>query len=300
MKILIIGSEGFIGKRLTMYFQEKGHELWGADVIRPEKNSERFCDVQRVNPDFTNAFRKTKYDLCVNCSGSSSVPDSVKDPGGDFVLNTINVFNILDSIKKFQNHCKFINLSSAAVYGNPACLPVKEEHGLNPLSPYGFHKLQAELICREFSSLYNIPTCSLRIFSVFGPGLRKQLFWDLFHKAKTQENFTLFGTGNESRDFIFIDDLVKAIDYIAQYTGFNAEAINVGNGEEIFIKNAVSVFYSFFDKRIDYSFSGTSRSGDPMNWKADIRQLNALGYKQSVDFESGLARYYEWLINLNL
>ena len=295
MKILIIGSRGFIGHHLFSYFSEKGNEVWGTDVVDDYINKERYFLIDASNSDYSSVFQSAEFDLCVNCSGAANVPESLKNPLRDYYLNTVNVFKILEAIRKFQPACKFINLSSAAVYGNPKQMPVKEDARPDPLSPYGFHKLQAEQICKEFYDFYNIRTCSLRIFSVYGPGLKKQLFWDLHNKAKKGDPFSLFGTGNESRDFIYILDLVNAIELVAGLSAFNADVINVANGKEIMIKNVVSVFFGLFDHEIRYSFSGETREGDPVNWVADISKLISYGYRPSFTIENGLEKYYEWV-----
>lgn len=295
MKVIIIGSKGFIGHNLNNYFQVKNYEVWGADIEMDDLNSKRYFHINRSNADFNAVFQNSTYDLCINCSGAASVPESLKNPLQDYCLNTVNVFKILDAIKKFQPDCRFINLSSAAVYGNPKHLPVKEEAIPAPLSPYGNHKLQAEQICKEFYDYYKIQTCSLRIFSVYGIGIQKQLFWDLFNKAKTGIPFNLYGTGNESRDFIYVLDLVKAIEIIYEFSSFEADVINVANGEEIMIKEAVSIFFSFFEQDVKYKFSGESRAGDPVNWVADTSKLKSWGYKPSFDIKTGLKKYYDWI-----
>jgi UDP-glucose 4-epimerase len=294
MKVLIIGSEGFIGKHLHRYMKDQGHEVWGADVVTRYADQEKYFLVDASNSDFSSVFRHCQYDLCVNCSGAASVPESLKNPVRDYFLNTVNVFKLLDAIRNEQSHCRFINLSSAAVYGNPDQLPVSEAAIPNPLSPYGIHKLQSEQICREFYEFHKIPTCSLRIFSVYGPGLQKQLFWDLMKKARSGEAFSLFGTGRESRDFIFVSDLVRVIELVNEHSAFEADVINVANGEEVFIQDAVSVFFSFFDEEISYSFSGDSRKGDPVNWKADISKLRSYGYQAEMDMPGGLEAYYNF------
>jgi dTDP-glucose 4,6-dehydratase/UDP-glucose 4-epimerase len=294
MKVLIIGSEGFIGKHLHYYMKEQGHEVWGADVVTRYADQEKYFLVDASNSDFTSVFRHCEYDLCVNCSGAASVPESLKNPIRDYFLNTVNVFKLLDAIRNEQSHCRFINLSSAAVYGNPDQLPVSEAAIPNPLSPYGIHKLQSEQICSEFYEFHKIPTCSLRIFSVYGPGLQKQLFWDLMKKARSGEAFSLFGTGRESRDFIFVSDLVRVIELVNEHSAFEADVINVANGEEVFIQDAVSVFFSFFDEEISYNFSGDSRKGDPVNWKADISKLRSFGYQAEIDMPGGLEAYYNF------
>jgi len=295
MKVVIIGSKGFIGHHLFNHYREKGNEVWGADVVVDYLNKERYFMVDGSNSDYSSVFQQLKFDICINCSGAASVPKSLQNPLRDYYLNTVNVFKLLAAIKKYQPDCRFINLSSAAVYGNPKRLPIKETAKPDPLSPYGIHKLQAEHICKEFYKFYKIQTCSVRIFSVYGPGLQKQLFWDLYVKAKMGIPFTLYGTGNESRDFIFVTDLVKAIELVSKCSDFNGDVINIANGEEIRIKNAVSIFFNYFDHDIEYSFSGKTRKGDPINWMSDISRLNSFGYQPSVDINTGLKRYYEWV-----
>jgi UDP-glucose 4-epimerase len=295
MKIIIIGSKGFIGHNLFNHLQVKGYEVWGADVIVDYVNTERYFLIDESNADFNDVFQHLIFDICINCSGAASVPESLINPIRDYYLNTANVFRILEAIKKFQPHCRFINLSSAAVYGNPQILPVNENLEPNPLSPYGFHKLQAEQICKEYWGFFGIPTCSIRIFSVYGPGLKKQLFWDLYKKVNSGIPFSLYGTGNESRDFIYILDLVEAIELVTEFSNFEADIINVGNGKEIMIKDAVSIFLSFFKSKIVYAFSGEIRKGDPVNWVADISKIKNYGYQPSIDIKTGLHKYFEWI-----
>ena len=299
-KIIIIGSKGFIGQNLYNYFSANGYKVWGADVVTDYVNIEQYFLIDASNADFSSVFKHLKYDLCINCSGAASVPDSLINPVRDYYLNTVNVFKILAAIKSFQPDCRFINLSSAAVYGNPISLPVKEDSATRPLSPYGIHKLQAEQVCKEFYDFYNIGTCSLRIFSVYGNGLQKQLFWDLYQKTKTGDPIKLFGTGQESRDFINIFDLARAIELVSELSNFEADILNIANGEEIMIKDVTALFFSFFDEEIKYSFSGDTRKGDPNNWVADISRLKSFGYSPSVELNKGLQQYYDWARMLDL
>ncbi|MCD5380377.1 NAD-dependent epimerase/dehydratase family protein [Candidatus Gracilibacteria bacterium] len=292
-KILIIGSKGFIGTKAMNYFaSQKDVKIYGCDVV-VDYESENYFLIDS-STSFDKIFRSELFDVCINCSGAASVPDSIKNPMRDFELNTHNVFKILNAIKDYNPQCKFVNLSSAAVYGNPEELPIRENQTLNPVSPYGRHKLMAEIICKEFSDHFDISTVSLRIFSAYGEGLKKQLFWDLYKKVVQNKEISLFGTGEESRDFIHVDDLIQTIALVILHAGFKGEAINIANGEEIYINDAVRLFYQNFSESIDFVFSGSERKGDPSNWVADISLIRSFGYKQTVDFEQGLERYYKW------
>ena len=181
MKIIVIGSEGFIGHSLFDHFKQKKAQVYGADIISKSLPDYFFVNVSL--PDYDDIFQQETFDYCINASGAANVNFSVNNPAWDYELNTHNVFKMLDAIRKYNPCCRFIQISSAAVYGNPSSLPVRENFPIQPLSPYGFHKCQSELLCREFSIVYGVHTSIVRIFSAYGPGLRKQLFWDLYKKS---------------------------------------------------------------------------------------------------------------------
>lgn len=186
-------------------------------------------------------------------------------------------------------------MSSAAIYGNPDSLPIYENSKNNPVSPYGFHKTMAEMVCQEYSKFWDIKTCCLRIFSAFGPGLRKQLFWDMYHKFKEQDVIRLWGTGKESRDFIYIDDIIQAIDLSIKNSSFDAQVVNVANGKQLTIKEVSDAFVFVLKTDKKVCFNGEERKGDPINWEADIKTLKSWGYKQTVDLEEGIKKYVVWV-----
>jgi UDP-glucose 4-epimerase len=292
MKILIIGSRGFIGSHAYQFFL-KEHEVWGADVLTPRDKN--FFLLERGNTDFNTVFQTEKFDLCLNASGNGSVPVSINNPLLDFELNVNNTIKILDAIRIHNPQCKYIHLSSAAVYGNPVSLPVTENMALKPLSPYGWHKLYSEQICREYASLYNIRSVILRIFSVYGENLKKQLFWDIYQKTLQSKNIQLFGTGNETRDFIYVQDLMHAIDCVIAKGLFNGEAINVSSGIETSIKDAAEIFCAALNDETTVAFNKQTKPGDPLNWKADIGVLTNLGFKNNTSIETGLKSTGKWL-----
>ena len=206
----------------------------------------------------------------------------------------VSVYKQLDALRLFTPACKYVHLSSAAVYGNPTSLPIQEDHALAPISPYGKHKKMAEEVCEEFYSQFGIETLSLRIFSAYGTGLKKQLFWDLYKKYLQGGSIELYGTGRESRDFIYVTDLVQAINCVINNGEFNGTAINIANGEEVSIEEVASLFYGHIDKKIKPIFGGEERKGDPINWVADINGLQKLGYERKVTMDEGLSNYITW------
>jgi dTDP-glucose 4,6-dehydratase/UDP-glucose 4-epimerase len=299
MKLIVIGSKGFIGSYLVNALTvHKGNEVWECDVVTDYVNPRYFL-LDATNSDFKSIFREEKFDACINCSGAASVPASIVDPQRDFVLNAANVYKLIDAIRALNPECKLINLSSAAVYGSPDKLPVSEKTELRPISPYGIHKKMAEDICREFRQIYGVRSCSLRLFSAYGDGLKKQLFWDVFQKSRGKDKIELYGTGNESRDFVHVRDICKLIAIVLrQDQYYDASPINVGSGKEYTIREVVELFLNSMGWEGEINFIGQPRKGDPNNWCADISRSLSMGYKPEVSMKDGLLQYANWVKSL--
>jgi len=293
MKILVVGCKGFIGSHAMKAF-ERSCEVWGCDVYT-NYNEKNFLFINSSNVDFLSIFRQHKFDVCVNCSGAASVPDSLKNPLLDFELNVRNVLLLLEAIRKEAPNCRLINLSSAAVYGNPQHLPVQETQPLSPMSPYGYHKMQSEQLCGEYFRFFQIQVCTLRIFSAYGPYLKKQILWDLFIKSKQNLPIELFGTGNETRDFIYVDDICRAIEFVIDKGSFNAAVYNIASGDATTIKKLSELFLKMIKWNKGVSFTNSVRQGDPAFWQADISKIRNLGFAPKVSLEEGIQRYTQWL-----
>lgn len=292
-KILLIGSEGFIGSHLKTYLSKNGAMVLSADII--DKNEVSYHKVNFDNPDYVSLFNQFVPDYCINCSGAASVPFSFEQPLFDFNLNVYNVVKMLDAIKNNCPECKFINFSSAAVYGNPKQIPIVENTNKNPISPYGFHKSIVEDLLNEYTKFFKLRTCTLRLFSAYGDGLRKQIMFDLYNKFANDKKIELFGTGKETRDYIHIDDICKVVELVMSNSNFNNEVINVANGKEVALETIVMIFKKILLCNKDVVFTGNVRVGDPSRWQADISKLQAWGYVQTKSIEEGIAEYIRWI-----
>ena len=298
MRVLVLGSGGFIGGHVASVLSSLNHDVVRADIANPSGGNVDFL-VDAEAPDFLSLFKLAEVAACVNCIGAANVQDSFLNPLSDYTLNTYRVAQMLDAIRQMSPSTKFINLSSAAVYGNPTSdLPIKETSPLNPVSPYGIHKLNAESLCREYASIFECQTISLRVFSAYGPNLRKQLFWDLYKKSRENEKVELFGTGDETRDFIFVDDLANAIDVLLKEAEFDGRAVNLASGVSTSIRTAAQVYLDALGVDKPIVFTGVGRTGDPVCWQADMSYLNSLGFVPRYDLQSGLARVASWLHSL--
>lgn len=296
MIILITGSDGFIGRHLVKAYSESDATIYGWTMDGVGKIGGEVIPADLTNPvDVEKNLERISPDLLIHCAGCADVIYSVKEPLLDLKSNYITTHNLLFSMRKLEmQKCRFILFSSAAVYGNPISLPMGEDAAINPLSPYALHKKSAEEVCVFMKKNYDLDTKVMRIFSVYGPGLRKQLFWDMYQKISTTGKLELFGSGEESRDYIYIDDLVQATMLIAR-TDIDADVFNIANGVEVTIREAAEVFVKAMGKDTDIiQFMGVRREGEPINWRADISRLKSLGFVRNVSFEDGIERYVSW------
>lgn len=294
-RVLVTGANGFIGNKVAFCFGERGYEVIGWD--RQEKQN----PVQIKNLDMSCTLKiedgllDANPDIIIHCAGNADVGKSVQNPEMDFYGNVVITRNLLFALHKLEmDNTRLVFLSSAGVYGNPKELPITEETELNPLSPYAVHKVMCEDLCTYFVKNYGMDIKVARIFSAYGNGLKKQIFWDMYTKASKTGKLDMFGTGNESRDYIHINDVISAI-YILATTTSDQVVFNVANGEEITIREATKIFAEHAGvKEENITFNGIVREGDPLNWKADITKIKKLGYQKSVSMKDGLLEYYKW------
>jgi UDP-glucose 4-epimerase len=297
--ILVIGSQGFIGSHIVQHFLSQGFEVLGCDLVEFSTEKYYYQKISILSSDFAKLFLENTFDICINASGSGNVGFSVENPMSDFEANSLSVIKALDTIRKYQPTCKYVHISSAAVYGNPKQLPVNESDTMAPLSPYGYHKMISELICKEYHHLYQLQISIIRPFSVYGIGLKKQLLWDICQKLQCSNDITLFGTGNESRDFIHISDLVRLIELIIQKSTFNCCVFNAASGVETTIKSLALIFEKQFNGIKRIGFSGQVKQGDPLNWVSSITKLKDIGFSTTIDFETGVINYLNWYKAIN-
>jgi len=299
--ILITGAAGFLGRYISRYFFKNNWDVVGIDTMNPENSPMEYLtayhQIKLPDSNFSTILKSKKFDSCVHCAGRASVKLSVEDPRDDFYSSAVVTFELLNSLRLYAPECRLIYLSSAAVYGNPGELKINEAStNTVPLSPYGFHKLQGEQICAEFSSIYDLPTSSARIFSAYGPGLRRQVVWDIFNKGLTEKNIVLQGTGTESRDFIHAIDIADAIGCIAENAPMKGEVYNVAKGMEVTISNLAKLIMANIPHHGDLYFDGKVPRGVPSNWCSDITKIKRLGFSPKINLDNGLQDLSKWVL----
>jgi UDP-glucose 4-epimerase len=295
--ILVTGVAGFLGRYVARHFVKSGWSVLGLDEIPPENvqmNGVRYQRLSLPDKGLAELLLSEVPDVCVHCAGRASVGFSMEQPSADFQGNTLLVFDLLEMLRRHAPQCRFLLLSSAAVYGNPVSLPVTEQHAVAPLSPYGYHKRQAELLCEEYSRIYNLPTVCARIFSAYGPGLRRQVVWDICEKVLSTGRLDLKGTGKEGRDFIHASDIAQGLSLLATAAPGHGELYNLANGREVTIADLATTLLASLGSQAQPTFDGCATPGDPLHWKADISKIATLGFSPAISLEQGLRAVAAW------
>jgi UDP-glucose 4-epimerase len=294
-KLLIIGAAGFLGRAITRYFSQHGWDVYGVDRDPASiKGLKEYAALELPHPLFDELLTRWQPHACIHAAGRASVPLSMQDPASDFRDGPVLTFYLLDSLRHYVPQCSFVFLSSAAVYGNPLSLPVTEEQTPAPISAYGYHKQQSEIICREHSKLWNMKTSSVRIFSAYGPGLRRQVIWDIVNKALTQFEVRLQGTGQESRDFIHVDDIAFGLKILVDKSPMQGDVYNLASGQETYIEELAALVLKQLDCATPPIFSGELPHGTPQHWRADISQIGSLGFAPQIKLEQGIKEFVAW------
>ncbi len=298
-KVIITGVNGFIGKALAELFIQEGFDVIGIDIYPVSMIHEiTYYQKNLKKDDIKSILKKIVPHYFIHCAGVANVNDSVIYPERDLIDNVFMTQKVLYQILDSNVECCFVYLSSAAVYGQARKLPIHENSNLEPISPYALHKQMAENLCTYFRKQHKMNIKILRIFSAYGPGLKKQLFWDMGKKISQFNKLELFGTGAESRDFIYITDLARAILCVVMH--YDSSIINIASGIETTIKQAATIFTKKWGSSNDIiCFNQVSRIGNPVNWKADITRLNKLGFTCSVSLETGIEKYVNWFKEVN-
>lgn len=297
-KVLITGVTGFLGRYIARQFTHAGWLAVGIGT-RPPENAPRldlseYYQLILPSPDLVPIVENLQPDVCIHCAARASVEISIADPAVDFHASVSMTFHLLDTLRLYSPNCHLIYLSSAAVYGSPVVLPILETQACVPISPYGFHKLMGEQLCLEFFRVYQLPTTITRIFSAYGPGLRRQVVWDICQKVLTSTQVTLRGTGNESRDFIHGADIAKAMLILAEQSEGQANIFNISTSVETKIKNLVELILVKLQAKTVIEFDGNLPSGIPLNWKANIDRIKELGFQPQVNLDKGLDTFVQW------
>ena len=298
MRIAIVGCNGFLGRTFARYAHASGHALLGiARSAQPSSDLfSHFVSADAARSDLAPALQQFAPDLVLHAAGTASVGASMAAPLDDLRGALLTWANTLDAVRRAKLGCAVIFPSSAAVYGEPAMLPVTEDAPLAPVSPYGFHKAACELVAREYAQVYGLRIGVARLFSLYGPLQRRLLLWELYAQAAgPADEVALDGTGDESRDYLHADDACAALLALAGTLGERgALAItNVASGEETRTSDLARLVIEQVAPHKRLVLRGNGRPGDPARWRAAVGKLSALGLPAPRPLRAGVAECLE-------
>lgn len=311
MKSVVTGVAGFIGSHLAEKLLAAGHDVVGIDSFldnypRSLKENNLAAIGQHRNFQFL-AGDLLRVDLkallrdvsCVfHLAGQPGVRSSWGTEFSRYTDNNILATQLLLEAAKDLKLSKFVYGSTSSVYGDTDDLPMREEGGTRPISPYGATKLAAEHLCYLYWKAYGVPTVSLRFFTVYGPRQRSDMFFHIFMRALLRgDEVPLFDDGEQTRDFTFCSDIVDGILAAAAYPG-TGEVFNLGGGSQVTLLEAIARVERISGRQVKFKPSGRQK-GDVRHTKARLDlAINKLGYAPKVGLEQGLTEQWNWIYSL--
>lgn len=303
--VWITGAHGFIGRYLARSLKTRGYQIAGiGHGAWPEAEAAKWGLSFWLNGEISASnlgqMRQALGlpDMVFHLAGGSSVGAAIAHPQEDFNRTVVSTAELLEWLRQHSLATRLIAVSSAAVYGSAHNGPIVEDSRLSPFSPYGAHKLMMEELCRSYAANFGLRLALPRLFSVYGPGLEKQLLWDLCVKIAAGGAVELGGSGDELRDWIDVRDVACGLERVGQVASVDAPVINLASGVATSVRDiAGMVAASWMDSEVAVpvvTFSGRSRPGDPFSLVADVARMSAYGIANRIPVTQGIAEYVAW------
>lgn len=306
-KILITGGAGFIGSNLAEALIGKNEIVVVDDLSMgklenlPNSTNLHFYRHSICDQAFmSNLLMEWDFDYIFLLAAVASVADTIKRPLETHEVNQEANIHILDVVRKKRLNIKrLLFTSSAAVYGNDPELPKTETSVIDPLTPYAIDKFSTERFVLDYGRLYGIPTVATRFFNVYGPKQNPDSPYSgvlslISNSIKGDTRFTVFGDGNQTRDFVYIDDVISALKKLVTSKKSLYEVYNVATAIPTTLNDVIRIFNSISGKKLNVGYEDP-RMGDIRNSYADISKLETLGYKPGYDIEMGLKEYWQYI-----
>lgn len=304
-RILVTGGAGFIGSSLANRLSVDNQVTVIDDLSMGNFDNLESEAITKIKGSVTDKnlleqiFAENDFDYIFHLAAVASVADSVARPYETHLVNFDSTQTMLEILRNNKKSLKrFVFTSSAAVYGDEPTLPKKEESAIRPLTPYAIDKFASERMAMIYNNLYGIPASATRFFNVYGPKQNPESPYSgfisiLVDRLKTNRSLTIFGDGQQSRDFVYIDDVVDALLLIATSDQSLGEVYNVGTGEKTSLLELVSLTEKFAAQKLSIEF-GAAREGDIKHSLSDVSKLKSIGYQPKVDLDEGMRRYLDY------
>ena len=308
MKAIVTGAAGFIGSHLCEQLLARGYDVTGVDsfldyyprwikesnILNAQQSSSfRLLEENILDLNWSELLKDT--DVVFHLAAQAGVRASWSKNFIVYTKNNIEATQLLLEESKQVNLKKFVYASTSSVYGDTADIPMREQSLLKPVSPYGVTKLAAEDLCYLYWRNFGIPCVSLRYFTVYGPRQRPDMgFYRFILAALEGRGITVFEDGNQTRDFTYIDDIVRGT-ILASERGKEGHVYNLGGGSRISVNEVLKMLGEIMNQKLDLRYA-EKQKGDMRHTFASTENAQAdFGYKPGISLKEGLTSEYTWL-----
>lgn len=299
----VLGAKGFLGRYVARHLHSEGWVVRGlgrGDWVESGDWGLEDWQASSVSAEALESLAASGIPDAVFCAaGSGTVAESFSDAdtAHDDTVGSARI--TLDFLGKNALDAVFVYPSSCAVYGSRDEEPIAEDSPRRPASPYGAYKLEVERLCGEANQEHGLRCGVIRFFSLYGPGLRKQLIWDLAARAQGEGPILLSGTGCETRDLLHVGDAAAltatVISTLTETELDDVLTVNGGTGRALTVERIARLVLGQLPTNAEIVFSGTPREGDPPHFRADMSRSSLLGFTPRWKPEKGIADYCRWI-----
>ena len=302
-KALITGGAGFIGSNVARLLVEQGYDVVALDNLSTgyRQNLNELTRVRLVEADVRDEATVHRamdgVDVVFHLAASVGNTRSIENPLDDSDINVLGTLRILEAARRNRVR-KIVCSSSAAIFGELKHLPIREDHPCEPDTPYGVSKLAEEKHCLAYAKLYELEAVCLRYFNVYGLNQRYDAYGNVIpifaHLLLHGKSLTIYGDGEQTRDFTFVTDIVAA-NRAAGDRGTPGAVYNIGGGSRVTINHVLELVAGIAGRPLDIRRE-EAQKGDMRDTFADTSRARAdLGFAPAATLASGLAAEYEWL-----
>ncbi|MFH0918768.1 MAG: NAD-dependent epimerase/dehydratase family protein [Fibrobacterota bacterium] len=299
-KILITGGAGFLGSFVTERLAPRNPVTVLDDLSTGSLGNlagARCCFVRGHVWDARalDMLKRGRFDFVLHLAANAYIPSSVKDPAYDFDNNLVQPFRLLDFVRGLKKKPRLLFFSSAAVHGDTRCFPMRETDRPVPVSPYGAGKMALEHYASVYARCYGIPAQVIRLYPMFGPRQRKQVFYDLMVKiAAPGPRVAVFGTGREVRDFIYVEDAAAGVERILEVAAFTGGCVNLCSGRGRSITEVAEALMAAMNVRKRLAYTRALRPGDVDKMAGSVLRLKEMKALFRTPFTECVRKTVSW------